>query len=291
VKAEKRSVTQTFTPVTRANYDRTGSGRDVHYSFKDGQRGMMSVTDVYAAVQAIGAADPGTLRELSFFSHAWHGGPILVNSTDDGAFDIPPVWPMTTPVRVPVGSARDPDDFDPRPEKDFGAPTMSPTRLKHFRDAYHPDGFSWSWGCAFFRTCHEILHKLEHHRDYRSSGMRDDDVLTFTNFRAEHVHDLEARLGSTFADPKKVELEFRQLKEYFCLLTVASYTHHLAVASARPAFGGLVGTYSEYDTGPLPLMHVHKGFAAHIRFYRSYLGFDVDPESRGYGRYDPGFTC
>ena len=49
---------------------------ETHHFFKNGQSGMMSVTDVYAAVQAIGSSDPGTLLELSFFSHAWHGGPL-----------------------------------------------------------------------------------------------------------------------------------------------------------------------------------------------------------------------
>ena len=288
----QESVTKTtpFSPVTLANYDRTGTGADVHFTFKDGQTGMMSVTDVYAAVRAIGKDHAGELVELSFFSHAWHGGPILVNSFDDGRTTGPPAVPGGPPTVVSLGMARDPDDKDPRP-KDFVTPNMDAADLQLFRDAYHADGFNWSWGCAFPRVIHEILHKLEHHRDYRSSGLADDDVFVFTNFRANHIDQLQSRLGVTFPDPKRVELEFKQLKRFFCSATEDSYTHHLAVGSDRKTFGGVIGTYSEYDNGKLPLMHVEKTFGRHFKFYESYLGFSFDPEGRKYGEFSPTFSC
>jgi hypothetical protein len=281
-----------FDAVSKRNYDRSGTGADVRYRFKDGQPGVMSVTDVYAAVRAIGRDDPGTLHELSFFSHAWHGGPILVNSFDDGQVLGPPASPGGPPTVVAVlGGARDPDDKDPRAPKDFVPPTMSAAQLQEFRDAYHADGHNWSWGCSFPRVIHEILHKLQTHRSYKASGLADADRFLFTNFRANHVSMLESFLGTTFPTPRRVELTFAQLKHFFCLVTVASYNHHLAVASQRRTFGGVIGTYSEYDSGALPLMHVHRGFTRHFRFYRNYLGFTFDPEGRNYGAFEPGFTC
>jgi hypothetical protein len=280
-----------FAPVTRANYDRIGSGADAHYHFKDGQTGMISVTDVYAAVRAIGSSAAGTLLELSFFSHAWHGGPILVNSHDDGFAAGPPAIPGGPPTALPIGGARDPDDKDPRGHKDFTPPNMSAAQVAEFQAAYHPDAYSWSWGCAFPRVIHEILHKLERHRDYRQTGLADATVFVFDNFRADHILRLESVLGMLFLDPRRVELEFKELKRYFCLETEASYTHMLAVNSKRKAFGGVMGTYSEYDTGRLPLMHVHGGFARHLQFYKNYLGFAFDPERRGYGEFKPAFSC
>ncbi|HEU0247350.1 MAG TPA: hypothetical protein VFR38_09735 [Gaiellaceae bacterium] len=138
---------------------------------------------------------------------------------------------------------------------------------------------------------HEILHKLEHHRDYRSSGLADDQAFVFKNFRANHIAELENRLGMIILDPKDVQLEFKELKQFFCSVTQDSYTHHLAVNSKKKTFGGVMGTYSEYDGGTQPLMHVHKGFARHFKFYESYFGFSYDPEGRKYGAFLPTFTC
>lgn len=288
-RVEKQTVSASFTPVTTAHYDSRGSGANVHYTFKDGQTGTMSVTDVYSSVRTIGASAAGTLHELSFFSHAWHGGPILVNSSDDGSYTVR-LGPLGPPVQMFSGAARDPDDKDPR-SLDFTVPRMTAAQLTNFRDAFHADGYSWSWGCAFYRDCHEILTKLERHKDYRSSGMQDAKVLTFTNFRAEHLASLTMFLGATFPTPHSVDITFGDLKLYFCLVTTSSFTHHLAVGSNRHVFGGLMGTYSEYDAPPRPLMHIHKGFGSHVKFYRNYLGFDLDPEGRLYGKFLPGFVC
>jgi hypothetical protein len=276
--------------ITKANYNKTRVGGEDHYDFKDGQFALMSVTEVYSAVQTIGSGDPGTLHELSFFSHAWMGGPILVNSYENGRATVTLPVIGTRTLTVPAAS-RDPDDKDPRAPKDFGPPTMTAAALKSFQDAFHTDGFIWIWGCAFPRVDHEILHKLEHHKDYKSSGLSDSQKLTFTNFRADHILALETELGVTFPDPKKVEIEFGQLRHYFCLDSQSSYSQHIADAAKVPTFAGLMGTYSEYDKGHLPLMSVAKGFGRHLTFYQNYLGFKLDPEGRAYGEYKPGLTC
>jgi hypothetical protein len=60
-----------FKSVSQANYHRTVTGGQAHYRFKDGQRDLISIVDVYRAVQKIGVDAPGTLAELSIFSHGW----------------------------------------------------------------------------------------------------------------------------------------------------------------------------------------------------------------------------
>ncbi len=291
-KSESVSKDTRYPAVTKANYDTSkrpdGSTR---YTYKDGQTGVMSVLDVYLAVQNIGKKDTGTLHELSFFSHAWMGGPILVNSYDDGEF-VTNMFGLMTPTTVPLPAGmRDPDDKDPRAPKDFVSPQMNLADVTNFETAFHKDGQIWIWGCAFPRVVHEILHKLEHHKLYTSSGLPDSTKLTFTNFNAGHVSTLEAVLGTTFPDPKKVEVTFGQMKHVFCLVSQSSYTQYIADAADVHAFAGLMGTYSEYDSGTLPLMNVYKGFAKHLTFYQNYLGFKLDPEGRRYGEYPPRLTC
>jgi len=67
------------------------------------------------------------------------------------------------------------------------------------------------------------------------------------------------------------------------------------VAAQVAAFGGLPGTYSDYEKGvELPVMVVptrkppySDDFTRSIRFYSTYLGIPLDPEGRNYGRFDP----
>src|SRR5215211_4400229 len=53
-KSETASKDARFSGISKANYNRTVSGGEAHYRFKDGQTNVMSVVDVYGAVQNIG---------------------------------------------------------------------------------------------------------------------------------------------------------------------------------------------------------------------------------------------
>ncbi len=294
-KTESKSKSTPFAPLSKANYDSSTSGGVTHYAFKNGQRDKMSIVEIYKAVQKIGADDPRSLVELSIFSHAYYGGPILVNSYDDNS--ITSVVPGTsTPVftLVPAG-ARDPDDMDPRPSKDFIAPTMGAVQLALFQKAFAPDGFVWIWGCAFPTLVHRILHKIENHPKYKDKGIGDEELFNFKNLETDIADYLESflspALGGPFPDKKNIDLKFKFLKYFFCLMTVSTYLHHVAVNSKVKTFGANVGTYAEYDSGLLPLMNVHNGFVRHFTFYRNYLGFSFDPEGRRYAEYSPAFVC
>ncbi|MFD3521444.1 hypothetical protein [Streptomyces sp. NPDC058653] len=277
---ETVAAVRSFERITRAHYDGN--------AFKDEQDGVMSVLEVYAAVQAIGRAAPGTLMELSFLSHGYAGGPVLVDSTDDGQVERADSAGVRQLI-LDLGDRRDPDDHDPR-VKDFREVNMRPAEFAAFRAAYHPDGFNWSWGCAFNHQVNEILHKMEHHPDYRSAGLPDTKILLFDNLTRANVANLSLMLGTRFPDHRKVELPFGELKLFFRRHILDSYSHALAVASGRITFGGLIGTFSEPDGAPRPLMRVNGRFTRHFTFYRNYFGFGFDPERRGYGAYDPAFT-
>ncbi len=266
--------------ITKADYDRsTDSDGETHFRLKKGLSDILSVLNVYAVVRAIGA-DPArqhTLKELSFFAHGFYGGPVLVNSFDDEP-----------------SAARDGDDKDPRASKDFIAPTMDAAALKEFGDAFHSDGYTWIWGCAFPRTTHEILWKIEHSKQYKPLGLTDESVLE-VGFNAAQATQLAGWLTGLVSFPtdgrKKVSIKFKYLRHYFCMRSVGTYAFQIASNTGRDAFSAVIGTYADYDDGSRPLMHIHRGFGRHLAFYKNYLGFGFDPEKRGYGRYEPTLSC
>jgi hypothetical protein len=143
---------QTFSKVTAANYSVFTTGKE--NAFNKNPSGVMSITDIYALIQGIGAgADKGTVTELSFFSHGFMGGPILVNSYDMSGDP----------------AARDPDDKDAREWKDFQAPTMDAKALGNFKAAFADSAVVWIWGCVFYSAVNKVLGRLFKTSKFRST--------------------------------------------------------------------------------------------------------------------------
>jgi hypothetical protein len=98
---------------------------------------ILSIVDVYRSVRA---APLGSVLELSFFSHGWIGGPVLVNSFDT----------------LHDANRRDSADKDGRAALDYnlimGDTDGSVSDLLHrprFMLAFDPKGFMQTWGCNF----------------------------------------------------------------------------------------------------------------------------------------------
>ncbi|MBO0901166.1 hypothetical protein J1G43_14465 [Cellulomonas sp. zg-ZUI22] len=292
-RTEAVTATKAFTPVTRASYATSGG----HTRFKPNQPGVMGITDVFHRVVTIGAISPGTVMELSIFSHGWMGGPILVNSTDDRTHEVAVPMPIGPPVvtLVPVaGTSRDPDDKDGRSGLDFRAPTMDTADLDSFRKAFHTDGISWLWGCAFPKVVNHSLWAMQHAPTYRSSGLAEDTVLRLDDVTPDDVASLEDVLHpllGTFPSRQTITLKFGFLRWAFCAKNQSSYAVALAAATQRPVRAALLGTYAEYDTTGDMLMNVPAKFGAHFAFYKNYLGLPLDPEGRRYGVYPPALVC
>ena len=155
---ESRRVEKNFSPITRASYEEG--------AFKDGQHSVMSIVDVYSAVRNIGIAEPGSMREMSIFSHSNFIGPILVNSYEDPEYD----------KGASRGRLRDPDDKDGRASKDFYRPNMSTEQLRYFRNAFHKNGHVWIWGCSREDRVHSMLTRVERAGKSLASG-KDTIVL------------------------------------------------------------------------------------------------------------------
>ena len=275
-----------FQPVSTANYSARADGRRV---FDTDQAGRMSITDVYAHVQELGRTEPGSLSELSFLSHGWIGGPILVNSDDglgDGTRD------------------RDPTDKDARTAKDFVAPTMDAAALANFRAAFGPSGFVWVWGCSFANSPRQVLYRLLSSAKYRGAVGRElanTESFRFT-FPRDHAETF-FRFDPIFFPVRGPDGEFplsfdrtlEEIKNFFSRRLNATYCKGVARAAGVPCFGALPGTYSDYEQGvtdPVMVVPTSKppyadSFAGSIRFYTKYMGVALDPEGRNYGRFDP----
>ncbi len=285
-----------FRKVTPAMYDAVPSAEGgTHNVFKDGQRGVLSITDVYAAVRDIGRATPGSLEQLHLFSHAWMGGPILVNSFDDRMVRVMvPFVGVAVDLTIP-GTARDPDDFDPRPQFDFVPPTMDAAALAEFKAAFASTGLIWLWGCALPRAINRFLSKVESSGAYRSSGLGDDVELTLADLSAEERGVLDHYLvpdAGPFVSAAPVKIKFKHVKLFMCRVNQAGYSARLAAVAGVPVQAALLGTSADFDeTGSLPLMSVDPAFQRHFTFYKNYLGFSFDTEGRHYGVYLPAFTC
>jgi hypothetical protein len=89
----------------------------------------ISILDLYKYLDAVGAQAPATVNEVSIFSHAWVGGPILRDTNDRS------------------GSAieRDPKDKDARP-KDWN-PSGVMASYPKLASAFSASGCFRTWGC------------------------------------------------------------------------------------------------------------------------------------------------
>jgi hypothetical protein len=96
----------------------------------------ISALDFYTHISDAGTAEPGRVKEVSIFSHAFPGGPILFDTND----------------KTPNSDARDPNDFDLR-KKDWNP--VNTALFPNLKAAMDPKkGFWQIWGCsatAFFK--------------------------------------------------------------------------------------------------------------------------------------------
>ncbi len=222
------TTTQTHSAVSAANYS-TGLGH--HTLFDRSEAGRMSITDLYTAVQRVGAAKStaGGLVEVSVFSHGWMGGPILVNSEDNRD-----------------GAERDPADKDARVRKDFATPNVTVAQLAAFKAAFAPGAFWWNWGCSFTSAYRQVTHRFINTPVYRrtpAGKLKDTDKIPF-EFTQEMAQDFYEADAVFFPQGKQAaskgvqkfkdlvfERTVRQVKDFFLRGVHRSY--HSALAGSR----------------------------------------------------------
>lgn len=292
-----RTVTRTAThkPVTAANYSQ---GLSHHTTFDTDAAGRMSITDLYAAVEAIGNARSTmhSLTEVSVFSHEYWQGPILVNSLDHSAT-----------------GARDPSDKDARLYKDFTSPSMGIGKAAAFKAAFTDDGLWWTWGCTFTESYRQVTDRFINSPLYRSTPpakLKDTDKIKFEFLQAManaiygddtvfFPQDITpGPKGTKIMKVLKFERTVGDIKAFF--YRGVSECYHTAVAKAGgvQARGAFLGTYADYESNDkaikLPLMEIPRStkifgtdFTRYLTMWTKVLGFAADPEGHGYGVYPP----
>jgi hypothetical protein len=262
---------------------------------------VMSIVDVYDAVQLMPRK---SLIELSFFSHGFPGGPVLVNTMDRSH-----------------NAARDQNDKDGRADKDFtkdmGDGSGDPD-LELFNGAFDPNGFIQAWGCLAIRSVRHVVFEAYVKRKQGSdavakamqAGKPIDDVESFAFDFSDVDHSgsktipwtLDYADDTNFFPPdqstKTFSRTFRQIKQFIAGQNKGSYIFAAAKATevlCKGAFAGMEG--DDEKTKKFNLMRVcikstkdgiecPVSHAASLQFYRTYLGLEHDPE-RGYGIFDP----
>jgi hypothetical protein len=285
-----------FNSVTTANYSSFVTGKE--NVFDKNPSGVMSITDIYSFVQDIGAgSDKGTVTELSFFTHGFMGGPILVNSFEGTSF---------------IGSAsRDSDDKDARQVKDFIAPTMEPAALAKFTAAFADTSIVWIWGCVFNAAANRVLGRLFKSSKFRSTApgkIKDTDKFTFDFSEDDpapspddafnNIVNLMLPGGKLSGRDYTVNVTFQKIKDSFERTMSRTYADKIskAILSGGIVFAALPGTGTDYEeldkNVRLPLMVVptrmppfSNNFSQSLLFYKTYLNIGFDPENRGYGAF------
>ncbi len=276
----------TFKKVTPANY----TVKKPHPAFDKNPTGIMSITDVYAAVRKIAAVAPRSLVELTIMSHGWEEGPILVNSDDNAP---------------PGAIARDPNDKDAR-LKDFFKPNMTPVQQVEFAWAFHPKGICWVFGCNAERMSYKhVFDSMKTSALWKKTvpgKFTDSDVFKLVVPTSDLGEDTLFFPAPVAKQPTaSFERTFGEIKAYYARGMEDTYFQRLAVASERVCYGALPGLGASYDEAlangkqtlaggqaiPPPYMMRIFDLPEFNKFYETQLGIAHDPEARGYGLYSP----
>jgi hypothetical protein len=273
-----------YVPISRDNYDWVAPGR---WLFCHGGDGILSILDVYALVKDLGRREPGTLVELSFISHAWAGGPSLVNSDD--RVDRTRIGP------APDDEPRDPMDRDGRRFKDFRRPTTTPEDLGLMQSAFAECGYIWNWGCNNSHASADVLAQVVSGRAQAGEEPDGPERLFEFTFTPDQ-RTLYFEVDDTFfpADRLVFRRSVREVTAFLRKRMMSTYNGQAALALGKPCFGALPGMPSDIErSGRFPQMVVPHtpdysvNRCAELRFYEQYLGVSFDSEGRRYGEYSP----
>ncbi len=197
----------------------------------------ISIVHVYRHLIELGRVSPGCVLDWHVFSHAWAGGPILVNTSEGPRYAHAP--------------PRDPGDKDGR-LKDF-APANMPER-ELFAAAFAPTAVAKLWGC-YATTMYR--------RMARAAARAEDPDAPLRVRAGDHVRRLSARA---------ITEEFRERiigDSYMARLGRAA---GITVYGAPPGMGA-----SLRRVGKRYYMFVKpKVFALEYRWYAAALGLEPD---------------
>jgi hypothetical protein len=125
------------------------------------------ILEFYAVLQELGTDQPGTVIEAAYFGHGWHAGPVVRNTSDNGADLL----------------TRDPKDFDGRP-KDWHPQGTLANQFPKLKDALRSDGRFFMAGCSHMVN---VINECRTANKQAKEGTA-RDVFYKAPMRGGHVH-------------------------------------------------------------------------------------------------------
>ncbi|WP_282148919.1 hypothetical protein [Algibacter lectus] len=272
----------------------------VHYTserhFIEQETNVISIVDAYEYIQNIGKNNLGYVREFSVVGHGWRGGPVLVNSYERDAFK----HSGSTP------NLRDPWDKDGR-RKDTNITNMVPSQWTDFINAFNEDSRVWVWGCAASQLYKKVIQKVTSsiefpRKRYGSHSDEDTFSLSFSRAFAEEYFDYDKLFfyrSRTTGDvtSRRFTRTLREVKDFLIRGLCHTYSAQMAYNSHVNVYAALPGTGGDYErTGrankrvmvvPTNSTLYGYSFTGILRFYKTYLSIQEDPDGKGYALYNP----
>jgi hypothetical protein len=262
----------------------------------------ISIDDVYKYMIEIGQTTPQSIQEIHFFSHAYIGGPILVNT-----------------IKYKI------IDKDGRQE-DFSPTTGKISNLNDFRKSFDVNAFSAIWGCNAFRFPKKTIHHIidDSRKDYEKAKKDPNEKLFEFQYDSDWganevkfhqlMHDADPPTTGNKSEKKSLNDVIAILKD----ILDKTYMQANAAASNKDVMGALPGTYADLDKDSqknfgVKIMHIPMGrkfddfdeekgknpksyinFKGILKFYEDHLGVTFKPNGeydkhfgRGYAIYKP----
>jgi hypothetical protein len=272
--------------------------KDYVEAFKAGKltEKSLSIGDMYGYIAGL---PDDRIAEVHFFSHAWMGGPILVN-TDKFIFE------------NKLSDTTKYLDKDGR-TFDFLDHLKTIPDLAGFKKKFGINAFSEIWGCnAYVSPKKIILAMLDQPALLKKAVANPDDKLFVFSYNSDWAEENKTKFHELMQDDPSnttTKSDKKSLNDVIAILRKkadATYMKALAKATGKSVLGALPGTYADLDTAQqrkfgIRIMHVPLGakfldeqnFQGVLGFYRKHLGFafntdDYDTRNfgRGYARYE-----
>ncbi len=270
------------------------------YRYYRGKTNTMSIIDIYELIAKIGAENPKTLLELSFFSHGYQKGPILANSYDERIY----IDPITGIEYQYLENERNKDDIDPRISIDIDyLKAYIPDIYSNLGNSFSDSGIMWTWGCSYNGDLNNLFSKMFNNSKYKEFGIADDTIFIFKpySFNEKQIQMLNSTLFKDsiaesglqkFERNKEVKLIFKDFKNYCCALSRGTFAYSWANIFNIIAYGALVGTDSGYTKiAGENYMQINPLLSKTVKFYKNYLGFSTDKEGGMYAEYKNKLDC
>lgn len=216
------------------NYETIGS---VNYPYTDNKdfyfnqkTGYITKNTIYDLIIAIGTSNPGQLKDVSIFSHAYYAGPILVNTYE-------------------VGSSEYDDyklDDTNYEDVDFRKDDVTNIDATKFKAAFSSNGMVKIWGCNSDAHINYFVKKILASPTYKSDGSTLDTAIFTINDATYYGTKVSSRFSAFInsVTGNQITISMLNVKKLFAFEYVDSFAAVLAEKTDVTVQSALPGTYA-----------------------------------------------